>query len=87
MGVHDLRKTFEERRVHLINLLEDQKSGLDLSKKHQVYGAIREIENVLRTLETVRDAELADLDLVRDPDPGILDRISALLKKEGKDLS
>jgi hypothetical protein len=81
MVVHDLKKTFEERRLHLIGLLEDPKSGLDLSKKHQVYGAIREIEHVLRTLDTVRESEIASIDLAADPDPRLWDKISALLKK------
>lgn len=83
MVVHELRKTLEKRRFDLILVLENPNSVLELSKKHQIYGAIKEIENVLRTIEHLRDNEFAKetFELSNEPEPKFLDRLSTLLKR------
>ena len=60
MVVTELKKTFEKRRSNLINILENPDSELELGKQHQIFGAIKEIENFLRTLDHVREMELRD---------------------------
>jgi len=47
--VRDVMKAFERRKISLIQLLEA--GGCDAGKQHQVYGAILEIELMLRTLQ------------------------------------
>jgi hypothetical protein len=41
---------FERRRAELIELLKTRKEHIDLSRQHQIYGAIKEIELFLETL-------------------------------------
>ena len=51
MPLHKLKRDFEERRVVLIETLQKNKDSLELSKQHQIYGAIKEIENFLKAIE------------------------------------
>ena len=84
MVVTELKKTFEKRRSNLINIIENPDAGLDLSKQHQIYGAIKEIENFLRTLDHLRDVELnssMQFDLSSDHQQGMLAKLSTKLKK------
>ncbi len=50
MSLHDLRREYEERRRALIEQLQSNKN-LDAATQHQIYGAIKEIENFLSTIE------------------------------------
>ncbi len=84
MVLIELKKTFEKRRANLIALLESPDHGLDLGRQHQVYGAIKEIENFLRTLDHLRDLELQDnigLTLRNETAPGFLDKLSTRLRR------
>jgi hypothetical protein len=44
-------KLFEQRKNNLINLLEETSDELDPGRQHQIYGAILEIDLMLKTLE------------------------------------
>lgn len=84
MVVTELRKTFEKRRSNLINILENPDSELELAKQHQIYGAIKEIENFLRTLDHLRELELSDsvkFQLSNDMHEGMFQRLSGRIRK------
>lgn len=84
MVLIELKKTFEKRRTNLIALLEKPDNELDLGKQHQVYGAIKEIENFLRTLDHLRDLELQDtvnFKLRNETTPGFMDKMTMRFKK------
>ncbi len=52
-----LRNTLLERRGKLAELLRDQASEIPIEKQHQVFGAIREIDLVLRTIEYLTEQD------------------------------
>lgn len=49
MYLPEIKRVFEKRREDLIELL--QSGNLDPGRQHQIYGAIKEIEVFLRTLD------------------------------------
>ena len=84
MVLIELKKTFEKRRLNLIKILESPDSDLDLSKQHQIYGAIKEIENFLRTLDHLRELELNEninFSLRNDLHQGVFKRMSERFKR------
>jgi hypothetical protein len=83
MALTELKKTYEKRRHDLISLLENPNSGLDLSKQHQVYGAIKEIETLLKTIDNLQEAQISEpaFELTNEQDPSMLDKITNLLRK------
>jgi hypothetical protein len=48
--VDDIKKNLESRKENLIFLLKNKKEYLELEKQHQIYGAIKEIDYILRML-------------------------------------
>jgi uncharacterized protein YaaR (DUF327 family) len=51
---------FEKRRAELIDLLKTRKELIDLSRQHQIYGAIKEIELFLETLGYYQESMLRE---------------------------
>ncbi len=62
MALHKLKRDFEERRNVLIETLQKNKDSLELSKQHQIYGAIKEIENFLKTIDFHQEQQANGLD-------------------------
>lgn len=56
--IPELRRNFEERKFHLIKLLE--RGELDISKQHQVYGAVKEIENILKSMDDMEHSHIEE---------------------------
>ncbi|MBU1976297.1 MAG: hypothetical protein KKG59_07895 [Nanoarchaeota archaeon] len=84
MVVTELKKTFEKRRSNLINILENPDAELELAKQHQIYGAIKEIENFLRTLDHLRELELHEsvkFQLSNDEHISVMNRLTKGLRK------
>jgi hypothetical protein len=50
MSLYNLKREYEERRQQLVEQLQRNPS-LDPATQHQIYGAIKEIENFLKTIE------------------------------------
>jgi hypothetical protein len=50
MSLYNLKREYEERRRALVEQLQKNPS-LDPATQHQIYGAIKEIENFLKTIE------------------------------------
>ena len=46
---------FEKRRQELIFLLKNRTDEIDLSRQHQIYGAVKEIELFLETIKYFED--------------------------------
>ncbi|MFH1071974.1 MAG: hypothetical protein V1743_00940 [Nanoarchaeota archaeon] len=83
MVIIELKKTFEKRRQSLITVLSSPDSGIDLGVQHQIYGAIKEIEIFLRTLEHLQEREQQDgmdIALRNDQAPGIMEKVMDKLK-------
>jgi hypothetical protein len=59
MGLSQLKRLYEKRRSSLVSLLE-QTPKLDPAKQHQVYGAICEIDILLKTIEHLREQEIME---------------------------
>ncbi len=47
---HEIIPVFTRRRENLINLLETRTAYLETEEQHQIYGAIKELENFLDLL-------------------------------------
>ncbi|MFH1211393.1 MAG: hypothetical protein V1659_00510 [Candidatus Woesearchaeota archaeon] len=63
MSLSELKKTFEKRKTRLIAILQEaDENSMDLSKQHQLYGAIKEIDNFLNILDFYRQKELEEKD-------------------------
>lgn len=53
-----LRKELETRKENLIYTLQNKKDFLELEKQHQIYGAIKELDHVLKLIESQREEEV-----------------------------
>jgi len=82
MALHKLKRQFEERRLNLIETLQKGKESLELSKQHQLYGAIKEIEQFLKAIEYHREQQItkADFELKREGPPALSTRLADGLK-------
>ena len=53
-----LRKELETRKENLIFTLQNKRDFLELEKQHQIYGAIKELNHVLKLMEHHREEEV-----------------------------
>ena len=58
---NELRKSLEMRQENLIFLLKNKKDQLELEKQHQLYGAIKEIDYILRMLSVSEEEEVEEM--------------------------
>ncbi|MCD6464556.1 hypothetical protein J7L02_03495 [Candidatus Woesearchaeota archaeon] len=58
MSLLELKQIFEQRKQHLIQLLQEKPPELSIEKQHQIYGAILEIDNFLKAINYYRDLEV-----------------------------
>ena len=68
MSLYALKREYEERRQALVDQLKNN-ARLDAETQHQLYGAIKEIENFLKTIEfqiTNEQERQLNIDLGRD---------------------
>jgi hypothetical protein len=59
MGLNQLKSLYEKRRSNLVSLLE-KNPKLDPARQHQIYGAICEIDILLKTIEHLRDQDIIE---------------------------
>lgn len=59
MPLRELRAIYEKRKGNLVELLE-KNPRLDPARQHQIYGAICEIDILLKTIDHLRDQEITD---------------------------
>lgn len=59
MALNRLKLLYEKRRTNLISLLE-KNPKLDPARQHQIYGAICEIDILLKTINHLREQEIRD---------------------------
>ena len=86
MSLHKLKRSFEERRNILIERLDKNRKDLDLSQQHQIYGAIKEIENFLKSIDQYRTLEAEssfDIDLSQEKEWPVLKRTQKILRTAG----
>lgn len=53
----ELRKSLEMRQENLITLLKEKKDSLEIEKQHQIYGAVKEIDYILRMMNATEEEE------------------------------
>jgi hypothetical protein len=59
MAIMRLRLLYEKRRSNLVSLLE-KNPKLDPARQHQIYGAICEIDTLLKTIDHLREQEIQE---------------------------
>jgi len=59
MPLRQLRSLYEKRKMNLVELLE-KNPKLDPARQHQIYGAICEIDILLKTIDHLREQEIQD---------------------------
>ncbi|MEM4637423.1 MAG: hypothetical protein QXK76_00145 [Candidatus Woesearchaeota archaeon] len=59
MPLRELKAIYEKRKNNLVELLE-KNPHLDPARQHQIYGAICEIDILLKTIEHLREQEIKD---------------------------
>jgi len=59
MALTRLRSLYEKRRSNLVSLLE-KNPKLDPARQHQIYGAICEIDTLLKTIDHLREQEIQE---------------------------
>ena len=59
MPLSQLRSIYEKRKSNLVDLLE-KNPKLDPARQHQIYGAICEIDILLKTIDHLREQEVQD---------------------------
>ena len=58
--ISDVTKAIEERKRKLICFLNNQKDDISAEKKHQLYGAINEIDVILKVIKEHKNIEIED---------------------------
>jgi hypothetical protein len=59
MGLVQLKTLYEKRRANLVSLLE-KNPKIDPARQHQMYGAICEIDILLKTIGHLREQEIRE---------------------------
>jgi len=59
MPLRQLRSLYEKRKMNLVELLE-KNPKLDPARQHQIYGAICEIDILLKTIDHLRQQEIEE---------------------------
>jgi hypothetical protein len=54
----EIRKELENRKENLIYTLKNKKDFLELEKQHQIYGAIKELDHIIKLMEQYREEEI-----------------------------
>ena len=67
----EIKRNLEIRKENLIYLLKNKKDQLELEKQHQIYGAIKELDYIMRMLsysdeETAPPAMEANINVMAD---------------------
>ncbi|MFH1771007.1 MAG: hypothetical protein ABH828_05645 [archaeon] len=87
MSLLEIKKIFERRKLNLMRALENGKEDIELSKQHQMYGAIKELENILKTLDYYQELEVKnhfDFRLSNEPSKTFLKRIKLKMQNKNK---
>lgn len=83
MPLNRLQREFEDRRQALVETLQRNKESLELSKQHQIYGAIKEIETFLKAIDHQRELQLRgdDFELTREGPRPVAKRTSLAMQR------
>lgn len=84
MPLNKLRRSFEERKNTLVHKLEHSRDELDLSQQHQIYGAVKEIDNFLRSIDHYRTLEAEqgfNMDLTYEREWPLVKRTQKVFRK------
>ncbi|MBU1201129.1 MAG: hypothetical protein KJ583_01805 [Nanoarchaeota archaeon] len=84
MTLTEIKRVLEKRKYNLISTLENGREEIDLSRQHQIYGAIKEIQNILKTIDYHHEEEMRNnfnLELSQEQENTVLQKISLKFKK------
>lgn len=59
MPLRHLKSLYEKRKMNLVELLE-RNPKLEPARQHQIYGAICEIDILLKTIDHLREQEIQE---------------------------
>jgi hypothetical protein len=59
MPLRHLKQLYEKRKMNLVELLE-RNPKLEPARQHQIYGAICEIDILLKTIDHLREQEIQE---------------------------
>lgn len=88
MSYIEIKRIFEQRKMNLMKTLENEKEELELSKQHQIYGAIKELENILKTLDYYQELEVKnhfEMRLTNEQHVGLFQKIGLKLRSKKTD--
>jgi hypothetical protein len=66
--MEDIVRSLEARKENLIFLLKNKKEFLELEKQHQIYGAIKEIDYILRMISYSKEEQEPEQQIVMNND-------------------
>ncbi len=84
MSLAEIKRFVEKRKYNLTDVLQVGREEIDLSRQHQIYGAIKELENILKTIEYHQEQETNAsyaIDLSGEQGTSVIERMSLKLKK------
>ncbi|MFH1589500.1 MAG: hypothetical protein ABIB43_02955 [archaeon] len=79
----EIKRIFEKRKFNLIKTLENEREDIELSKQHQIYGAIKELENILKTIDYYQEIEVQnhfEMRLVNEQNQSLIQKIGLKLR-------
>ena len=88
MSLTELHTIFVNRRNNLLHILKRQNGSLALDKKHELQGALSEIELFLRTIDYYNKAGMSEADrphLLTNPDEmqeSFFSRVGGIFRKK-----
>ena len=81
---NELKKSLEMRQENLIFLLKNKKDHLELEKQHQIYGAIKEIDYIIRMLKYTDEEDARDTSTVSVSNDSKQQVMTKILEREKK---
>ncbi len=84
MTLAEVKKIIEKRKYDIIHILKCDNEEMELSKQHQLYGAIRELETTLRIITFYHDQEIkqkTEYKFQKEPREDLRTKISLRLKR------
>lgn len=88
MVLTDIHNIFVNRKSNIIQMLKEQEDSITFEKKHELMGAMNEIELILKTIEyykTNGKKETSEINLLHNPEEEEHNTIFARIFKGKKD--
>jgi len=87
MTLTEIKRILEKRKYNLINTLENGREEIELSRQHQIYGAIKEMQNILKIIDYHQEEEIKNdfnFKLSQEQDNTVFQKMTLKFKKKIK---